>query len=324
MISIRYIIFSISVFLLCAFQIQAQEIRLKTTLDTTNVQIGDQFKMTMWAEHNKGELLGFPDLKQDSAYSKIEVLEFSEIDSTELENNKVAIKQQLKLTVWEKGKYVLPPLKFTIMRNGKTDTLTANEMLLQVGAPQIDTTQAIKQIAPIYATPFTFDEFMERYFIYVLIGLAVIALIIILILYMRNREETPKTILKRPKIPAHETAYTALNKLKEEKLWEQGKYKEYHSELTDILKHYLEQRYRVTVMELTSHETMIQVKSVSQSNSETNRILEKIFDLADLAKFAKYQPLSNENVESMEDAFAFVERTKERPAVQNEDQENNT
>lgn len=310
MINFRYTFLFVLV-LLFSTATQAQEISLTTKLDTTVVEIGDHFHLHLRAELNKGELLQFPEITNDSTFAKLELLGVSELDTTLLENDRMALQQSLKLTAWEKGEYILPPLQFTVLRNGKVDTLTARELLLQVGAPAIDTTKAIKDIATVYDTPFNFDEFMERYFVYVLAAVVVIIISLLLFFYFRNREEQPRTVLRRPKVPAHKIAFEELEKLKEEELWQKGEFKAYHTKLTDILKSYAELRYKVTLMELTSHETMMLLKGTPQTNAEANQMLEKIFELADLTKFAKYIPNDQENELSMKNSILFVGLTRE-------------
>jgi len=111
-------------------------------------------------------------------------------------------------------------------------------------------------------------------------------------------------------IPAHITALAALQKLKEEAIWKEGFYKEFYSILSEILREYLEKRYGLFALELTTDEIIVTLKSVSIDSDSKSRLKQVLF-LSDMVKFAKEIPIAPENEQSINNAILFVESTKQ-------------
>ncbi|QQR94582.1 MAG: hypothetical protein IPJ93_12320 [Bacteroidota bacterium] len=110
-------------------------------------------------------------------------------------------------------------------------------------------------------------------------------------------------------VETHEIAIEQLEHLQQEKLWQQGNFKMYYTQLSDIMRAYISNRWNFDAMESTTDEIMHSNTALQLSNDNFNR-LKSTLTLSDLAKFAKYTPLSNENEQAMTDAFIFVNETK--------------
>jgi hypothetical protein len=117
--------------------------------------------------------------------------------------------------------------------------------------------------------------------------------------------------------PAHVIALRNLDLLKEAKLWQQGQVKQYYTNLTDIIRIYIEQRFEVPAMEQTSDEILASLRKIAIEDESCFAALKEILLLADLVKFAKALPLPNENESNILNAYLFVNHTKEidKPAV---------
>ena len=141
-------------------------------------------------------------------------------------------------------------------------------------------------------------------------GLLLIGLILILIYYFKNKPkvEKIKEIIK-PSIPPHISALEALKQLESKKLWQQDKTKEYYSELTHILREYLEQRFEIHALEQTSDEIITALRFTDINEAEKRRLI-KILMIADMVKFAKEKPLASENEMVIKEANAIIENTK--------------
>lgn len=111
-------------------------------------------------------------------------------------------------------------------------------------------------------------------------------------------------------LPAHVRAANELDKLKAEKIWQQGREKEFYSKLTDILRRYIYEREGINAMEMTSGEILNNIRQISDVDSVYDN-LKQILSTADLVKFAKYKPYPDENDLSMVNAYFFVNQTKE-------------
>ena len=141
-----------------------------------------------------------------------------------------------------------------------------------------------------------------------LLAVLVILIILAVLFYLKKRRKAEPVFTIRSKIQLlpHELALSELEKLRIKKLWQGGRIKEYHSELTDILRRYLENRFSVMALEMTSQEIMDSITTQNNIHSDSVEKLDHILAIADLVKFAKMQPLPVENDMSMENAVAFV------------------
>jgi hypothetical protein len=104
-----------------------------------------------------------------------------------------------------------------------------------------------------------------------------------------------------------------LNKLREEKLWQQGNVKLYFTQLTDIIRMYIERRYSINAMEFTTDEILSSACITSLDAGIVNK-LRFTLTTADMVKFAKGQPLASENELSMSNSYDFINETKNIPS----------
>jgi hypothetical protein len=109
--------------------------------------------------------------------------------------------------------------------------------------------------------------------------------------------------------PAHEIALEALYKLRESDLLATGQIKAYYVELTEIVRRYIEGRYFVPALELTTGELMDNLKTVA-IETEAKAMLQDLLEHSDLVKFAKYAPVADEHERTFQLAESLVETTK--------------
>jgi LPXTG-motif cell wall-anchored protein len=172
---------------------------------------------------------------------------------------------------------------------------------------KVDTTQAIKPIKGPMSIPITFREILP----WLLLGLGVAALVILGIWYWRKRKkhEPIFTIKPRVQLLPHEVALTEMEKLRIKKLWQAGRVKEYHSELTNILRKYIEEQYRVPALEQTTVEITESLAGIQGCPANAIDRLSGVLVLADMVKFAKSKPGPLENEKSLTEAVEFVYET---------------
>jgi len=294
----------------------AQEIKIKAKLDSIAIELGDQVWLTLSAEQAKNEKVIFPVFK-DKIIDGVDVLEISKIDTQVVNNQKILVSQKLLITAFEDSIFTIPPFVF----HHKLDTLYSDSLLLMVNNVRIDSTEFAKidtsQVLKIFDvkgpidTPWTFKEFLQLYYVYILTFIGVSLLIVLIVIYLKRRAKNKPFIKlpEKPKEPAHLTALRALDELKEKKLWQAEKEKLYYSELTDILRAYIEDRFAIHTFERTSHEILESFKHSERIEKNLFMGLKQILTFADLAKFAKYKPLPDENDLCMKNAYQFVQGT---------------
>jgi len=308
---VKKIIF-LGIFYFAFFSAIAQKIEVKALLDSSQIVIGKQAKIKLQASVYAVQAIKFP-LLQDSIIKGVEIVEIGEIDTVfSKANSTYLLSQEITITSFDSGSYSLPP--FVFLANNR-DSLRTNELLLTVKTIAIDTTEkSVKDIHSVYDTPLTFKEFIHEYKYWLLAGILLLAAIILLVLYYKRWRKKPlEQEVEKPKkitLP-HFIAIEKLEKLKAEKLWQSGKVKQYYTELTDILREYIENRYKISTAEQTSTETIEACEKNIGIQSDRVSELKLIFSFADLAKFAKSEPLPDENDLAFSKTLNFVQQTKE-------------
>ncbi len=285
--------------------LHAQSTLVKATLDTNEILIGDQVKLTLSAQHAPGVRVSFPLLKD--SIGKIEIVSIGKIDTAKEANQSTLIESQtFVITGFDSGYYVVPPFPILSSQNQKTDTLLTDPLAFGVHTLPVDTAQAIKEIKGPLDVPFTWRDAVP----YVLGAVILAALIFGIYYWLKKRKRKLATEApKAPARPAHEIALEQLRQLEEEKVWQQGDNKTYHIRLTDIIRLYLENRYNIAAMEQTTDEILASCRSIAMSQ-ELKEKLQVMLTLADLVKFAKVQSLPDENTRSMQDAYLLVQETR--------------
>ena len=246
------------------FNVNAQNIDVSARLDSNKIIIGQQTKILLKATIFANQNIQFPILI-DTIIEGVEVIEIGKIDTVFTKGNeKQLLSQEITVTSFDSGGYVLPPFVFF---NENKDSLLTNELLLKVNTFAVDTAEAaLKDIHNVYDTPMTFKEFIQEYKYWLLGGLALIIAAVLLFMYFKYwKEEKTIEVIKKPKkiIPAHIIATKKLEQLKEEKLWQAGKVKKYYTDLTDILREYIENRYKISTGEQTSTEILDACSTIS-------------------------------------------------------------
>ena len=315
-------------FVVVAFagQVNAQQIKATASLDSSKILIGDQVKLFLEIDHPKSVNVTFPQVP-DIINGLIEVLGRSGIDTFEADNDKFMKQiQAYTITCFDSGAYRIPPYWFKINMDGNIDSVPSNGVTLQVFSMEIDTTKGPTDIKMPYDAPLTLKEVTPY-----ILGVILIGAIIFFLLYSIKRKKKNKPIFarpKKPKEPAHIIALRELDRIKTEKVWQQGKTKQYYSELTDTLRTYIEDRFEIRAMEKVTDEILESFRIQKDVLSDKNFAnLSQILQLADLVKFAKYQPLPDDDNLALVNAFFFVNDTKkeepkksEKPDDQDDDE----
>ena len=297
------------------FSANAQETKATAKLDTSNIKIGQQVKLKLSIQYRvdngKQIKIQWPEIN-DTIRKEVEVVGQSKIDTIIPDKNnpfQFIQTKTLYITSFDSGYWAIPPFKFNV--NGDTNGVFTESLLLSVNTIAIDTTIAIKDIKPPFAENYTWLDWLKdnMYVVYgTLVAILVVLIIIYLIRYFK-KVKPPVVFIEVPKIPAHIIAFEKLDKLKNEKLWQEGKLKLYHIMLTEILRDYIENRFKIKALEQTTDEILYGFRNVA-IDDESRTKLKQILVLADLVKFAKEQPLPNENEKSLSNAYDFITGTK--------------
>ncbi len=284
--------------------IAAQNIKVDAVLDTNIMLIGDQVDYRLQMQLPKNVPFLWPAF-QDTLTGEIEIVKQSNIDTTTLKDGYLSIKQILTLTVFDSGYYLIPPVEF-IYGNDYESIAETEPHLLNVFTVEVDTSKAIMPIKGPISAPLTFAEIWPW---------ALLVIIILLIAglsfyFLKKRKKKEPILFKKskPKVPPHQIALDELERLETEKLWQRDLIKDYHTQLTDIIRTYIEGTFRIQAMEMTTWE-IIHAFGMVKIEKENLEILREMLVTSDLVKFAKLNPMPDENNKSLTDAISFVKST---------------
>lgn len=302
---------------------KAQQIKVEAKLEQMNIKLGDQTIFRLMAHIPANGQVDFPVLA-DTISSKVQIVAMGKTDTLTDKNNPgiKTISRPYTITSFDAGVHMIPPYTFV----SKEGNLSTQAIPLEVTAVKVDTTKAIYDIKEPLAVSYSFMDWLRDNWKLVLFSTLGILLLAGLIWYVisKRKNRPVKVELPKPLVPFHTIALDQLNALKNEKLWEQGQVKAYHSKLTDIIREYLEKRYEINALEQTSEEIFSGLKHLDIKEQDMNKLRQMLL-LADLVKFAKARPLNSDNEKSMENAIGFVMNTKVVPATthkaQNKDNE---
>lgn len=248
--------------------------------------------------------------------AQVEIIDWLEGDTTDIGNGLVEIKRGLLIQSFDSGVYTIPPF---LLVNGP-DTIRSNSLSLKVNPVDVTTLTDIHPIADVSE----FDskwydwlpDWITDYWVYILFGVLIIAGGVCAYLIMSKKVNV--TILPQKKrLPPDQIAFNRLNALKEAQLWEKGQEKEYYTRLIDILRDYLQERFGINAMEMTSSQILKALRANEETRLSHSR-MERVVEIADFVKFAKVRPLPDDNVRAFSDAMQFVEETRPAPETTEE------
>jgi hypothetical protein len=305
----NYIALFILLLTCTALKSNAQAIKVEATVDKVSIPLGDQTRLHLIAHIQAKDEITFPQLAD--SIGKIQIVSVAKPDTSFDKDNvqSETITRNYTVTSFTPGTYSIPPFTFKT----KTGTYTTDSLILQFKPVAVDTTKAIYDIKQPLQVIYTWLDWLKDNWPWVAIPLVAILLIIGLTYYIVKRPKKEVVIVPlAPAVPPHIVAMTKLNELRDKKLWQQDEVKLYHSELSDTLREYLENRYRIHALEQTSDEIFASIKNAGIPADGLNK-LRQILVMADLVKFAKEKPLPQDNEQSMDNAISFIMQTKQEP-----------
>jgi len=279
-------------------------VTVNAEIDSVHILIGNQTNLRLTAVQPKEEYVQFP-LFDEIIPNGVEIVTRKNRDTLKLGNDRLEILQDYVVAVFDSGVYYMPPFKFVV----QDDTLLTNSLTLKAFTVPVDIDDVeFRAIKPNLRAPFNLWFYLKKLAWYPPIAL-LLALIIYLIFRLVNRK--PVLFISKPKpvLPPHVIALSELDKIKNEKLWQQGREKEFHTQVTDVLRNYIEGRFGINAMEMTSDEILSYLSENKEAEAVFNN-LKQILKSADLVKFAKMKYLPNENEQSITNSYSFINETK--------------
>ena len=310
-----YKLFSL-IFLFFFNSLSAQNISVSAYTDSTDYLVGDLIKYTIELNYDKGIEPTVPSI-QDSL-GRLEFISADEPVKIE-SSGKITERYNYTLSLYDSAEVTIPAIPIEYIKSGESEPriLETNPVTITVHTIEVDPSADIRDVKEPVKIPFD----------WVFWGLIILACLILAVLaflcykYYKSKQISTEQKIVKIVEPPHKIALRQLSELEEKKLWQQGNIKDYHSEITFIIRKYFERRFNFLAMEMTSNEIMTQLRS----KNEARKIFDetrKFFENADLVKFAKFEPMPSVNEEMMKQAYEIVKQTKVEEEQKSEEVKN--
>jgi LPXTG-motif cell wall-anchored protein len=292
--------------------IHAQNSEAEAILMRSQIKIGEQVDLKLAVRYHEGtkkSVVTWPELK-DTLSKEIEIIKMDSIKTVLASRSSVLYEQArtITITAFDSGTYIIPSQIFIVNK----DTIYTNELKLYVNTIPVDTTKPIKDIksiydvpgAPIVDEPKTSNQWMW----FALGGLLVITAVFLIIYFTRKKKLIPMIHSPQRELLPHEKVLEQLAELGRNKPWLHGELKQYHISMTEILRAWVVERFRIHAKEMTTGEIIYLLNS-NRADASASMKLERVLRTADMVKFAKGIPENEENEYCLQLAMDFVSAT---------------
>ena len=301
------------VLLLLPSEMKGQRIVASASVDSVAILIGDQTGLTLEVVQPHDAVVSFP-VFSDTIWGGLEIVDMGKMDTLPSDESNVKVRRRYVVTAFEDSLYLVPALPFV----SGSDTIWSDAVALKVIQPfEIDTaSHMLADVKDIYKAPVYWWGIIR-----IVLLVLLVALLVVLGIWLYRRyakKEQHEVVKEEEKRPPYDVAVEQLDKIKAEKMWQQpARLKEYHTELTDVVRTYIEGVFDVASRELPSSEILYMMQPLLKDKKEMLAALKQMLELSDLVKFAKASPSTEENELSLRNAYSFIEGT--RPAEQVEE-----
>jgi len=235
-----------------------------------------------------------------------------------VEKNTKRVSRSYVLEPFLSGDYKIPPMKVVFWKEGDKDAkkheIETETVTIKVSSllPENLADLKIREIVPPVELPRSPARWI---WLAVVTGAATAALAAGIIIWKRRHRGTEGT---EASIPAHEIAFRELEKLIDEDLTKKGQIKLFYQRISDILRHYIENRFDIHAPEQTTEEFLQDLESSEELNMAYRTLLKTFLSHCDLVKFAEHQPATQDIQKTFDSCKAFIVGTKKEPEQRDE------
>ncbi len=283
--------------------------KVTARMDARQITVGDQARYFIEVQHNPSiSKINWPVFTD--TFDHLEIVEKGKIDTLK-QGGMITYRQRLLITGFDSGVFKIPSFQFAVVPTTSNPyVIQTDSFQLLVQTVAVDTTKDFKPIKGIIFVQSTWRDYIW----YIAGGLLLLIIVIAVTFYIvKNRKPAPPAP-KAPEIPLQDRFLKKLTDLETQQLWQKNQVKTYYVELTDIVRNYVEERFNTPAMELTTDELLFKVQHHRELQPYYQQ-LSVILHTADLAKFAKGQPLPQEHFDAMEKAKQFIDSSRPKITI---------
>ena len=280
-------------------------IDITSGVDRSAITIGDLVHYEITVRRDKNVQVFWPGLA--SNLGAFEIRDY-QVDDPKKADGRFVERIRYTISTFDTGKFVIPPLKieYAVLPDSTRHVLKTEPIEIQVASLRPSLEGDIRGLKPQEELPRDWKVLLS----YIAFGFIAILIFMAIWLYIRYRRTGESPFVKpAPPRPAHELALEALRQLQAAKLLEKGAVKEHFSRLSEILRMYVEGRFFIPALELTTYELMQRFAQESHAQVKTEPV-HQVLSLCDLVKFAKYHPSADESDNIFAQTVEFIQATK--------------
>lgn len=224
--------------------------------------------------------------------------------------NEVVVRRTYVLEPFLSGDYAIKPFKVTFRQKSEAadvkHELETEEMTVKVKSLLPDKVRALKinDIVPPVRLP---RVWKTAVWVAVLLGAVLLAAIVAILAVLRTRRGRGSAAAQA--IPPHELAYRRLQELVDDDLVGKGRTKLFYQRISDILRHYIEDRFGLHAPEETTEEFLHELGAGDTLVGEHKTLLKDFLLNCDMVKFAEHQPETAEIQGAFDSCKKFISET---------------
>jgi len=271
-------------YVICLISISANAQKIESSIDSLSIKIGQELNYKIEVDVDTTSLVVFP---EGQTFQPLEMIESYPVEATKM-NDRFKLIKKYGLTQFDSGKYTIPRQKVVI---GDYEFMT-DSLQVEVNNIVVDTTkQGLYDIKPIIEV----DKSASKWWLYFLGILLILAFVAFLLYWFIWREKPLTDEEKVALLPPYERAKLALKALDNAHYLENNEIKAYYSDLTQIIRKYLDEKVYDRALESTTDELINRLNLLRDGNQidiskDDIKNIETILKRADLVKFAKSKP----------------------------------
>lgn len=289
------------------------EVKVRATADSTTITMGDRASITVevLAPNDFGRLV-LPEKRTD--YYGMELADWN-ADTTDTGNGGKRIVYHLTMQAFDPNVVTLPGFAYVVDGDTtKSSPLTFKvlpvELSPELGNPEDIENLTIHPEETVTQIPSKWYDFIPDWIIWVLLGIVIVALAVVI--YLLYKKNGPAIFVKRKPVSPYDLAIGRLDELKASGKIVSASSKVYFTELTDILRQYIDGRFGINAMEMTTTEILRRLRE-NQETRLTAEQIQQVLSLADFVKFAAVRPPQEDSQKTFNMVYKFVEETKPLP-----------
>ncbi len=286
-------------------EISNKSVTVNANVDKARATIGDKISYKITVDFPKEVEVFSPEIKDKVGGLTVKDFYVSDIEKDE---GRTTRELSYVLETYKASSYIIPAfdIKYKEMLKSEAEVAKTPEIFVEVVTVLDADASDVRGIKP----PVSLSKSYFRLYIVIAIVFGVLALVAVVLHYIYHRKCREIESIPEP-LPSHQIAYNELESLRAMDLISKGQIKEYYYRLSNIVRHYIENRFKLMAPERTTEEFLVEMTVTGKLTGVHKELVGNFLEHCDMVKFAAYGPDSREIENSFNSAKKLVDETRE-------------